>query len=144
MNMNLQSFPEPMTLQQLRFAYTTMIQSICQVDDALAWLATEFLLDKIRSRPSDDIQVPQYLTVLIDLIKPLSLGPFLGQLLSNIENLILQQPTSAMRTASLKIVFETVSGSAVSDIRRVEAVGWFLNLKQKVETECTSSVSASA
>lgn len=144
MKNRLQSFPEPMTLQQLRFAFTTTIQSICQLDDALAWLATEFLLDKIRSSSSDDVKVSQYLTVLIDLIKPLSLGPFFGQLLSNIENLVLQQPTSAMRTASLKIVFETVSGSAVSDLRRVEAVGWFLNLKQKVEALSKNSTMASA
>ncbi|KAI8142498.1 hypothetical protein BJV82DRAFT_669645 [Fennellomyces sp. T-0311] len=133
----VESFPEPMTLQQLRFAYTTMIQSLCMMDDALSWLAANYLLDKIHAlsvKEKDVVLLSQYTTALIDLLKPLSLGPFFGQLLSQVESLVLQRSmTAGMRNATLKIIFETVSGSGISDMRRVEAVGWFLELKRKVK-----------
>ncbi|KAI9498499.1 hypothetical protein BDB00DRAFT_754847 [Zychaea mexicana] len=133
----VESFPEPMTLHQLRFAYTTMIQSLCMMDDALSWLAANYLLDKIHAlsvNEKDIVLVSQYTAALIDLLKPLSLGPFFGQLLSEVEALVLQRSlTAGTRNATLKIIFETVSGSGISDMRRVEAVGWFLELKRKVK-----------
>ena len=126
-----------MTLQQLRFAYTTMIQSLCMMDDALSWLATNYLLEKIHVlsvNEKDIVLHSQYTATLIDLLKPLSLGPFFGQLLNEVESLVLQQSmTAGTRNATLKIIFETVSGSGISDMRRVEAVGWFLELKRKVK-----------
>ncbi|KAG2224556.1 hypothetical protein INT45_004401 [Circinella minor] len=133
----IESFPQPMTLQQLRFAYTTMIQSLCMMDDALSWLATNYLLDKIHAlsiNEKDIVLHSQYTAALIDLLKPLSLGPFFGQLLNEVETLVLQRSmTAGTRNATLKIIFETVSGSGISDMRRVEAVGWFLELKRKVK-----------
>ncbi|KAI9262357.1 hypothetical protein BDA99DRAFT_510987 [Phascolomyces articulosus] len=133
----VESFPEPMTLQQLRFAYTTMIQSLCMMDDALSWLAANYLIEKINTlsiQEKDSVLHSQYTTALIDLLKPLSLGPFFGQLLKVVESLVLQgSMTTGARNATMKIIFETVSGSGISDMRRVEAVGWFLELKRKVK-----------
>lgn len=122
-----------MTLHQLRFAYTSMVQSLCQMDDAIAWLATNCLLEKIEKEEDDPVVLSQYTTALIDLIKPLSLGPFLGELLASVERLVLRQPAAEMRTATLKIVFDTVSGPGISDMRRTETVGWFLQLRRKVQ-----------
>ncbi|KAG0170004.1 hypothetical protein DFQ30_002992 [Apophysomyces sp. BC1015] len=130
----IKGFPDPMTLHQLRFAYTTMIQSLCEMDDALSWLTVSRLTEEIHSlsEEKDAVLRSQYTVALIDLLKPLSLGPFFGQILQQIKNLVLQQETPAMRQATLKMLFETVSGSGISDMRRVEAVGWFLDLKQHV------------
>lgn len=111
------------------------------MDDALSWLATQYLLDKIHSLTSDEkdlVLLSQYTTALIDLLKPLSLGPFFDRLLQEVETLVLHPSiTHDMRTSMLKILFETVSGSGISDMRRVEAVGWFLDLKRKAEAKST-------
>jgi hypothetical protein len=32
----------------------------------------------------------------------------------------------------MKILFETVSGAGISDMRRTQAVGWFLDLKNEL------------
>lgn len=140
----LQSFPKPMILQQLRFAYVSMVQSICQMDDALSYIACGLLLEKIRSLSDDkDLALQsQYLTAYIDLLKPMSLGPFFGQMLGEVEKLVLQQPTATMQEATLKILFETISGSGISDMRRVEAVGWFLELKKKIAEKHKSTSTA--
>jgi hypothetical protein len=37
----------------------------------------------------------------------------------------------------LKIVFETVSGNGISDMRRVDAVGWYLQLKHDIENRAS-------
>ncbi|KAI8393813.1 uncharacterized protein BYT42DRAFT_552311 [Radiomyces spectabilis] len=133
-NILIESFPEPMTHHQLRFAYTTMIQSLCAMDDALAWLTVARVLEKLRTLESeqDTVLQSQYTVVLIDLLKPMSLGPFLGKLLQEIEYQVLKQETPNAREATLKIIFEVVSGTGISDMRRVEAVGWFLDLKRRV------------
>ncbi|KAI9316799.1 hypothetical protein BX666DRAFT_1858328 [Dichotomocladium elegans] len=132
----IDSFPEPMSLHQLRFAYTTMVHSLCLMDDAISWLASNSLLDKVHRLEGDDknlVLLSEYGTVLVDLLKPLSLGPFFGQLLQEVENLVLQPIfTPDTRQAMLKVIFETVSGTGISDMRRVDAVGWFLALKRKV------------
>ncbi|ORZ01546.1 hypothetical protein BCR43DRAFT_522379 [Syncephalastrum racemosum] len=142
----IDSFPKPMILQQLRFAYVSMVQSICQLDDALSYVACGLLLEKIRSLSDDkDLALQsQYLTAFIDLLKPMSLGPFFGQMLGEVEKLVLQQPTATMQESTLKILFETISGSGISDMRRVEAVGWFLELKKRVAEKQKSTSAALA
>lgn len=105
------------------------------MDDALAWLTVEGLIHKIRSltNEKDLVLRNEYTTALIDLLKPLSLGPFFPSILDEIKRLILAQETEAMQKATMKILFETVSGSGISDMRRTEAVGWFLELKHELK-----------
>ncbi|KAF7732104.1 hypothetical protein EC973_006359 [Apophysomyces ossiformis] len=130
----IEGFPDPMTHHQLRFAYTTMIQSLCEMDDALSWLTVGQLIGRIDSllEEKDIVLRSQYTVTLIDLLKPLSLGPFFGEMLEKIRNLVKQQETAAMKQATMKVLFETVSGPGISDMRRVEAVGWFLDLKRQI------------
>ena len=120
-----------MNLDQFRFGYNTLIQVLCGMDDALAWFTVNQLIQKIHSlnTESDIVLRNQYTTALIDLLKPISLGPFFPSLLDEIETLIVTQETPKMQKATMKILFETVSGSGISDMRRSEAVGWFLKLK---------------
>lgn len=124
-----------MNLDQFRFGFNTLIGALCSMDDALAWLTVEGLIQKIRSltNEKDIVLRNEYTTALIDLLKPLSLGPFFPSILDEIKRLILAQETEAMQKATMKILFETVSGSGISDMRRTEAVGWFLELKHQLK-----------
>ncbi|OBZ82587.1 hypothetical protein A0J61_09363 [Choanephora cucurbitarum] len=127
----IKSYPDPMNLDQLRFGMTTMIQALCQLDDALAWLTVQQLIQAIES--ADPVSRGPYLTVLIDLLKPLSLGPFFGAATEQVERLILAQETKEMQKATLKILFDTLSQSAgISDMQKTEAIGWYLELRQKI------------
>ncbi|KAF9192621.1 hypothetical protein BGZ51_005211 [Haplosporangium sp. Z 767] len=47
-NLLLQHFPDQITIDQLRAAFTTMIRSLSETEDALAWLCVERLLEKIQ------------------------------------------------------------------------------------------------
>ncbi|KAI8075749.1 hypothetical protein BDF21DRAFT_453762 [Thamnidium elegans] len=131
----IENFPVPMNLDQFRFGFNTLIGALCGMDDALAWLTVKQLIIKIESLTSekDIVLRNQYTTALIDLLKPLSLGPFFPSILDEIKKLILSQETETMQKATMKILFETVSGTGISDMRRTEAVGWFLELKQKLK-----------
>ncbi|KAI8351006.1 hypothetical protein B0O80DRAFT_120348 [Mortierella sp. GBAus27b] len=46
-NLLLQHFPEQINIDQLRAAFTTMIKSLSETEDALAWLCVEKLLERI-------------------------------------------------------------------------------------------------
>ncbi|KAI9487541.1 MAG: hypothetical protein EXX96DRAFT_553687 [Benjaminiella poitrasii] len=131
----IENFPEPMNLDQFRFAFNSLVQALCGMDDALAWLTVNQLIEKIHSLGSEEDIVlrNEYTTALIDLLKPLSLGPFFSSILDEVERLVLEQETPAMQNATMKIIFEAVSGSGISDMRRTEAVGWFLKLKQQLK-----------
>ncbi|KAG2205621.1 hypothetical protein INT46_003448 [Mucor plumbeus] len=131
----IDNFPEPMNLDQFRFGFNTLIQALCGLDDALAWLTVNQLIQKIHSleNEKDIVLRNEYTTALIDLLKPLSLGPFFPSILDEIRKLILSQETIIMQKATMKILFETVSGSGISDMRRTEAVGWFLELKRELK-----------
>ncbi|CEP12824.1 hypothetical protein [Parasitella parasitica] len=131
----IDNFPEPMNLDQFRFGFNTLIQALCGLDDALAWLTVNQLIEKIHSlkQEKEIVLRNEYTTALIDLLKPLSLGPFFPSILDEIQRLIVAQETAAMQKATMKILFETVSGSGISDMRRTEAVGWFLELKRKLK-----------
>ncbi|KAI8098471.1 uncharacterized protein BX664DRAFT_309539 [Halteromyces radiatus] len=131
----INSFPTPLTHHQIRLAYVTMVQSLCELDDAVAWLTVQHVLEKINqlSNEKDASLRSEYVVLLIDLLKPLSLGPFFGKALFLVEKLIKQQETKGMQQSTLKIVYETVSGSGISDMRRVEAVGWYLELKRQLK-----------
>jgi hypothetical protein len=124
-----------MNLDQFRFGYNTLIQALCSMDDALAWLTVQQLVTKIESlnQEKDIVLRNEYTTALIDLLKPLSLGPFFPSILDEIEKLIVKQETEIMQRATMKILFDTVSGNGISDMRRTEAVGWFLELKSRLK-----------
>ncbi|ORY99573.1 hypothetical protein BCR41DRAFT_215499 [Lobosporangium transversale] len=47
-NLLLQHFPDQINIDQLRAAFTTMIKSLSETEDALAWLCVEKLLEKIQ------------------------------------------------------------------------------------------------
>ncbi|KAI8982120.1 hypothetical protein BDF20DRAFT_865035 [Mycotypha africana] len=132
----IEGFPEPMTLDQLRYGFNTLVQALCEMDDALAWLTVNHLIQKIDSLKANEKNVAlrnQYITALIDLLKPLSLGPFFPFILKEIEMLVHSQESKEIQRATMKIVFETVSGPGISDLRRTEAVGWFLDLKHDLK-----------
>lgn len=112
-----------------------MVQALCEIDDSVAWLTVNHLRQKIDAM--DDKQVierSQFLVTLIDQMKPISLGPFFGIMMQDIGSLIRNEPGA---TALLKIVFETVSGNGISDMRRVDAVGWYLQLKHDIENRAS-------
>lgn len=123
-----------MNLDQFRFGFNTLIQALCDIDDALAWLTVKQLMEKINSLTSEkDIALRnQYITALIDMLKPMSLGPYFPYVASEIRQLILTQESPVIQKATMKIVYETVSGAGISDMRRVEAVKWFLELKHEL------------
>ncbi|KAI7872952.1 hypothetical protein BDF14DRAFT_51846 [Spinellus fusiger] len=110
----IHSYPEHINLQQLRLGYTTMIHSLCEMDDAVAWLTVGLLLQKMDSWTQEvhAVQRSEYLSVLFDLLKPLSLGPFFAEYLNKMEGYVLAQETQGMKEATLKLLFETVSGTA--------------------------------
>ncbi|ORZ05842.1 hypothetical protein BCR42DRAFT_427873 [Absidia repens] len=131
----INNFPEPLTHHQIRLAYVTMVQSLCELDDSVAWLTVQHVLEKINQLQDDETATTlrsEYLVLLIDLLKPLSLGPFFSKALVIVEKLIKKQETKGMRQSTLKIVYETISGSGISDMRKVEAVGWYLELKRQL------------
>ncbi|KAG0007012.1 hypothetical protein BGZ65_012657 [Modicella reniformis] len=47
-NLLLQHFPKQINIDQLRAAFTTMIKSLSETEDALAWLCVEKLLERIQ------------------------------------------------------------------------------------------------
>ncbi|KAI8602978.1 hypothetical protein EDD21DRAFT_425652 [Dissophora ornata] len=47
-NLLLQHFPDQINIDQLRAAFTTMIRSLSETEDALAWLCVEKLLERIQ------------------------------------------------------------------------------------------------
>ncbi|ORE10993.1 hypothetical protein BCV72DRAFT_220469 [Rhizopus microsporus var. microsporus] len=126
----IDNFPEPINLDQLRFGFTTMVKALCEIDDALAWFVVSRLIEKIHSL--EMVSRAEYLTVLIDMLKPLSLGPFFPSILDEIRAQV-QVQTPKMQLATLKIIFDTVSGPGISDMRRKQAVGWYLNLKRELK-----------
>ncbi|KAG2175163.1 hypothetical protein INT44_007651 [Umbelopsis vinacea] len=136
----IESYPNQLSHQQLRLAYTNMVQALCEIDDSVAWLTVNHLrqhIDKLDEK--DVIQRSQFLVTLIDQMKPISLGPFFSMMMNDIGNLIRNEsPASAV--ALLKIVFETVSGNSISDMRRVDAVGWYLQLKRDIEAKAPTSI----
>lgn len=112
-----------------------MVQSLCEMDDAVAWLTVQHVLEKIeqlKGKDEETVLRSQYIVLFIDLLKPLSLGPYFGKALYITEKLIKQQETKAMQQSTLKILYETVSGPGISDMRKVEAVGWYLELKRQL------------
>ncbi|KAI8885472.1 hypothetical protein K501DRAFT_245947 [Backusella circina FSU 941] len=123
----IDNFPEPMNLDQFRYGFSTLIQALCGLDDALAWLTVNQLVVQIESLPLESQLRQDYTIALIDMLKPLSLGPFFPRILDKVEELVLKK-----KEGMGKILFETVSGSGISDMRRAEAVGWFLELKHKL------------
>ncbi|KAI8985907.1 hypothetical protein BDB01DRAFT_786808 [Pilobolus umbonatus] len=131
----INNYPDSMNLEQFRYGFTTLIQSLCEMNDALAWLTVNLLIVKIHSLQSDKelTRRNEYITALIDLLKPLSLGPFFPSILDEIKTLIVNEQSRTIQTAIMKILFETVSGTGISDMRRVEAVGWFLELKHQLK-----------
>ncbi|KAI9027343.1 hypothetical protein CLU79DRAFT_741460 [Phycomyces nitens] len=133
-NILIKSFPRQINLQQFTFGYSSMIQSLCEMDDAIAWLTVGYLLKKVDelTDESQSVERSQYITILIEIMKPLSLGPFYAVYLNKLKTLVLNQETPGMKKATLKLLFETVSGTGISDMRRVETVGWFLDLKNQV------------
>ncbi|KAI8578442.1 hypothetical protein K450DRAFT_246816 [Umbelopsis ramanniana AG] len=136
----IESYPNKLSHQQLRLAYTNMVQALCEIDDSVAWLTVNHLrqhIDKLDEK--DVIQRSQFLVTLIDQMKPISLGPFFSMMMNDIGNLIRNEsPASAV--ALLKIVFETVSGNSISDMRRVDAVCWYLQLKRDIEAKAPTSI----
>lgn len=123
-----------MNLDQFRFGFSTLIQALCGIDDALAWLTVNQLVEKIHSLTEEkDITLRnEYITALIDLLKPMSLGPFFPSILTEVKQLITKQESPVIQKATMKILFETVSGAGISDMRRTQAVGWFLDLKREL------------
>lgn len=124
-----------MNLDQFRYGFNTMVQALCEMDDALSWLTVNQLIEKINSLDQEkDIPLrSQYGTALIDLLRPLSLGPFFRSILDQVQKMVVSQETKAMQQATMKIIFDTVSGSGISDMRRTEAVGWYLDLKRQLQ-----------
>lgn len=47
----MQTFPELLTVTQMRLAYSTTVAAVSQTDDALAWWCIEELLERIESLP---------------------------------------------------------------------------------------------
>ncbi|KAG0745993.1 hypothetical protein G6F57_008853 [Rhizopus arrhizus] len=131
----IDNFPEPMNLDQFRYGFNTMVQALCEMDDALSWLTVNQLIEKINSldQEKDILLRSQYSTALIDLLRPLSLGPFFRSILDQVQKMVVSQETKAMQQATMKIIFDTVSGSGISDMRRTEAVGWYLDLKRQLQ-----------
>ncbi|KAG1457491.1 hypothetical protein G6F46_006778 [Rhizopus delemar] len=131
----IDNFPEPMNLDQFRYGFNTMVQALCEMDDALSWLTVNQLIEKINSLDQEkDIPLrSQYGTALIDLLRPLSLGPFFRSILDQVQKMVVSQETKAMQQATMKIIFDTVSGPGISDMRRTEAVGWYLDLKRQLQ-----------
>lgn len=124
-----------MNLDQFRYGFNTMVQALCEMDDALSWLTVNQLIEKINSldQEKDILLRSQYSTALIDLLRPLSLGPFFRSILDQVQKMVVSQETKAMQQATMKIIFDTVSGSGISDMRRTEAVGWYLDLKRQLQ-----------
>jgi hypothetical protein len=122
-------------LNQLRYAYKTLIQALCRTDEALAWVTTNQLITKLDTiKPNKELIVihSQYVIVLIDLLKPLSITPFFTIMLGHVQRMILAQPTKGIQKATMQMLFETISSFDISDTRKTEAIGWYLALKNKI------------
>ncbi|GAB5593923.1 hypothetical protein Unana1_08823 [Umbelopsis nana] len=138
----IDSYPHKLSHQQLRLAYTNMVQALCEIDDSVAWLTVNHLRQKIDHMEAKQvIERSQFLVTLIDQMKPISLGPFFGIMMNDIGALIRAESDTSAK-ALLKMVFETVSANGISDMRRVDAVGWYLQLKQDIEHRPATSKSA--
>lgn len=119
-----------------------MVQALCEIDDSVAWLTVNHLRQKIDHMDTKQvIERSHFLVTLIDQMKPISLGPFFGVMMNDIGALIRAESDTSAK-ALLKMVFETVSGNGISDMRRVDAVGWYLQLKQDIEHRPATSKSA--
>lgn len=124
-----------MNLDQFRYGFNTMVQALCEMDDALAWHTVDQLIERVYSLEQEkDLPLrTQYFTALIDLLRPLSLGPFFRSILDVVEKLTILQETKSMQQATVKILYDTISGPGISDMRKTEAVGWYLDLKKKLK-----------
>ncbi|CAO3658000.1 unnamed protein product [Rhizopus stolonifer] len=131
----IDNFPEPMNLDQFRYGFNTMVQALCEMDDALAWHTVDQLIERVYSLDQEkDLPLrTQYFTALIDLLRPLSLGPFFRSILDVVEKLTISQETKSMQQATVKILYDTISSPGISDMRKTEAVGWYLDLKKKLK-----------
>ncbi|CAJ0828802.1 4442_t:CDS:2, partial [Entrophospora sp. SA101] len=60
-NLLLQAYPDLLTVGQLRAAYSIVIRSLSETDDALAWVCLEKLIKAIENLPTtDNIYILQY------------------------------------------------------------------------------------
>ncbi|RUS19332.1 hypothetical protein BC937DRAFT_87655 [Endogone sp. FLAS-F59071] len=145
----IEGYPTLLTIDQLRTAYTSMIQSLVSTDDALAWLTVQHLMLKIESlSPSSSLETlsdpddrnllvrSHLLITLVDQLRPLSAVGFFRTLLARIHELVVAEPNSMARQVVMKGVFEAIagaSGEGLSEVGKVEGVKWFLNLNKEVE-----------
>jgi hypothetical protein len=123
-------------LNQLRYAYKTLIQALCRIDESLAWVTTNQLITKLDTiKLNNELIVihSQYIIVLIDLLKPLSITPFFTIMLGHVQRMILTQPTKGIQKATMRMLFETISSFDISNTRKTEAIGWYLALKNKIQ-----------
>ncbi|KAF9168389.1 hypothetical protein BGX21_008059 [Mortierella sp. AD011] len=148
-NLLLQHFPDQINIDQLRAAFTTMIRSLSETEDALAWLCVEKLLERIQYY--DDLaeaetnegekataskslaalerqkQRGELLLALFDQLSSLNLV-FVETLGEKIRELVAKEQSLVGRKALLKCILDVVGGSAVDHTKRDWAVKWYLGL----------------
>ncbi|CAJ0638081.1 8239_t:CDS:2, partial [Entrophospora sp. SA101] len=130
-NLLLQAYPDLLTVGQLRAAYSIVIRSLSETDDALAWVCLEKLIKAIENLPTTDniytallFHRGHLLLTLIDQIKSVNLI-FLKTLLLKIKNFLTNEPNSISKNAIQKVLFDALS-TELDYTKKEAGVKWWL------------------
>ncbi|KAF9975649.1 hypothetical protein BGZ73_000605 [Actinomortierella ambigua] len=151
----LSHYPKEINIDQLRAGYTTLVKALSEIDDGLAWLTVERLLERIHE--SDHVlsevnasstaaqggatgvaaqqqleqirQRGELMLVAVDQLTSLNLI-FMESLGQQIRSLLAQEPSAQSRRALLKCVLDVVGSQGVDQTKREWAVKWYLGLVQ--------------
>ncbi|KAG0269769.1 hypothetical protein DFQ27_002185 [Actinomortierella ambigua] len=155
----LSHYPNEISIDQLRAGYTTLVKALSEIDDGLAWLTVERLLERIHDyddvllansatvteammpekqsgqQPQQQLQLERIrergeLTLaVVDQLTSLNLI-FVESLGQQIRTLLAQEPSVQNRRSLLKCVLDVVGSQAVDQTKREWAVKWYLGLVQ--------------
>ncbi|KAF9167358.1 hypothetical protein DFQ26_004837 [Actinomortierella ambigua] len=155
----LSHYPNEISIDQLRAGYTTLVKALSEIDDSLAWLTVERLLERIHDyddvllansatvteammpekqsgqQPQQQLQLERIrergeLTLaVVDQLTSLNLI-FVESLGQQIRTLLAQEPSVQNRRSLLKCVLDVVGSQAVDQTKREWAVKWYLGLVQ--------------
>ena len=132
-----------------------MVESVSQIDDALAWFCLCALIDKVNllkpvppaeEPASNSLQALQLLprgVFLATLAMQLgTVNPSLfGKLQQILRELILNEPNNVVRDVVMKALFETLN-ERLDLVKKDQGIKWFLALRKDVEKLETQETSA--
>ncbi|CAG8450895.1 14551_t:CDS:2 [Racocetra fulgida] len=126
----LESYPTLIHESQLRVAYTTVIKSLSNTDDALTFSCLEKLIKRIEDTPASHLHREHLLLTLIDQVQSVNLV-LLETLLTKIKYFIQTEQDRIRKRAMKKALFDALS-TGLDYTKKDTGVKWWLSEESKI------------